>query len=40
VTELIPKYHAIQDLKIAEVNAFGKQSETVETGTFKFPASP
>jgi hypothetical protein len=29
VTELIAKYPAIRDLKIAEVNAFGKQSETV-----------
>jgi hypothetical protein len=32
LAELITKYHAIQALKIAEVNAFGKQSGTVRDG--------
>jgi hypothetical protein len=32
LTELIAKYHANQALKIAEVNVFGKQSETVGDG--------
>ena len=35
--ELIAKYHAIQALKIAEVNAFGKQSETVGDGSSQVP---
>ena len=33
MTELIAKYQAIQALKIVEVNAFGKQSETVGDGS-------
>src|SRR5258708_3075438 len=31
------KYHAIQARKIAEVNAFGKQSETVRNGSPQVP---
>ena len=38
LTELIAKYHAIQALKIADVNAFGKQSETVGDGNPQIPA--
>jgi len=37
LTELIAKYLAIQALKIAEVNAFGKQSETVGDGNPQVP---
>jgi hypothetical protein len=37
LTELIAKYYAIQALKIAEVNAFGKQSETVGDGSPQVP---
>jgi hypothetical protein len=37
LTESIAKYHAIQALKIAEVNAFGKQSETVGDGSPQVP---
>ncbi len=33
LTESIAKYHAIQARKFAEVNAFGKQSETVGDGS-------
>jgi hypothetical protein len=32
LTGLIAKYHAIQAFKIADVNVFGKQSETVGDG--------
>ena len=37
LTELIAKYHAIQGLKIDEVNAFGRQSETAEYGKPQAP---